>query len=76
MVMCAAHRLRSGADLVARARARFRGPEARTASWGYAVATVSFTKPDGPPFRMSALAIGAPDKDGTWLLSAVHYLSL
>ena len=55
-----------------------RAPEVRevhAARWGYAIANIDFAKPGGQPYRMTALAIGAPDAKGTWRVAAIHYLA-
>lgn len=50
--------------------------EVHTATWGYAVATVSFAKPGGAPYRMAALVLATPTASGAWSVSAIHYLAL
>ena len=50
--------------------------EVRTATYGYAIASVSLAKPGGAPYRMIALVVGHLGKDKTWKIVALHYLPL
>jgi hypothetical protein len=50
--------------------------EVERAKSGYAIGTVTLAKPGGPPYRMSAIIVGALDEHGAWKIVAIHYLAL
>jgi hypothetical protein len=50
--------------------------EVHTDRWGFAMADVNIAKAGGAPYRMCALVIAVPGRDGAWSVVAVNYGAL